>query len=353
MLFICTSYQSISYANPQDIVKKISFVTNQDSRAGIFLMNQDGSNREQLIKLEKNQYGYQIQTSGASWAFNGDSLAFSGNISTINSAIYTINSDGSNLKLLTNQTDDYEFNISPAWSPDGKKITFVSQRDGGSEIYVMNSDGSGQTRLTNDLKQNENPAWHPDGTKIAFVSRREGRDLIYVMNSDGTNQVRLIKPPGSEVSPTWSSDANPAWSPDGALIAFSRGCEIYIANSDGLKEKPVKGLPRTMCANDPTWSPDGQYLAFTVNSGVSGTEIFRINLANGILKQVTDNTFMDQEPNWQPYSISELQVILEEKKAAAKLASGKKITITCVKGKLTKKVTAVKPTCPAGYKVKK
>ncbi len=340
-------------------------------------MNQDGSNREPLIKLDENPFGYKIQTSDPSWSINGDSIAFTGNISTINLAIYSVYSDGSNLKLLTNQSNSSEYNISPAWSPDGKKIAFVSERDGGREIYVMNSDGSAQTRLTMGLMENNNPAWNPDGTKIAFVSRREGRDLIYVMNSDGTNQVRLIKPPGSEVSPSWASDANPSWSPDGSLIAFSRGCEIFISSSDGSKERLVAGIPKTMCVDHPTWSPDSLNLAFTVNSGVLGTEIFKINLANGMLIQITNNSIQDQQPNWQPYSASELQVFMEEKRAiaelkatqeaeakavaeklaaekiaAAKLASAKKSTITCVKGKLTKKVTAVKPKCPVGYKKK-
>ena len=67
----------------------------------------------------------------------------------------------------------------PAWSPDGTKIAFTTDRDGNFEIYVMNADGTGQTRLTNNAAADDEPAWSPDGSKIAFTSRprRQLRDL--------------------------------------------------------------------------------------------------------------------------------------------------------------------------------
>lgn len=99
----------------------------------------------------------------------------------------------------------------PAWSPDGAKIVFYSDRDGASEIYVMNADGPGQTRLTNNPSQDLLPALSPDGAKIAFVSNRDGTDLwdpsaheIYVMNADGSNQTRLTNNTWADSSPTWS-----------------------------------------------------------------------------------------------------------------------------------------------------
>src|SRR2546422_11400320 len=79
-----------------------------------------------------------------------------------------------------------------AWPPDGTKIAFRSDRDGNSEIYVMNEDGTSQTRLTNDPGFDYKPAWSPDRTKIAFSSDRDGNHAIYVMNADGTNQTREI-----------------------------------------------------------------------------------------------------------------------------------------------------------------
>ena len=74
---------------------------------------------------------------------------------------------------------------SPSWSSDGGRIAFDSLRDGNGEIYVMNADGSGQTRLTDDPGFDGSPSWSPDGSRIAFQSFRDGdaNPEIYVMNT--------------------------------------------------------------------------------------------------------------------------------------------------------------------------
>ena len=368
VVFLFFSSSGTSYANENEFIKKLTFVSNEEGRWQIFLINQDGTNRQPLIKLEKNQFGYPISTGGATWSPDGTALAFHGNLTSLGPAIYTINSDGTGLKQLTNLINEGDYNINPTWSPDGKRIAFVSERDGGREIYVMNTDGSLQTRLTKGLGNADSPAWSPDGSQIAFVSRRDGRDQIYLMKPDGSNQTKLIN--------SDAFDGNPSWSPDSSSIAFDRGGEIFVVTFDGKLRRVYSSS--TMAGFDPTWSPDGQSLAFT-GSGVMRTEIFSINLTSTKLTRITENTFDDQQPSWQPFSQKEVQILLEykaaaelkakqeaEAKAAAELKAkqeaeakaaaakaAKKTTITCVKGKLTKKVTAVKPKCPNGYKVKK
>ncbi len=92
---------------------------------------------------------------------------------------------------LTNNSPNY---ARPSWSAERNSIAFQSDRDGNWEIYVMNADGSNQTRLTNNPAVDEWPFWSPDGTKIAFDSDRDCKneiDEIYVMNTDGSNQTRL------------------------------------------------------------------------------------------------------------------------------------------------------------------
>jgi dipeptidyl aminopeptidase/acylaminoacyl peptidase len=84
-------------------------------------------------------------------------------------------------------------------------LAFASDRDGNSEIYVMNTDGSGQTRLTVDDADDYWPSWSPDGKKITFPSDRDGNSEIYVMNTDGSSPTRLTNDDAYDFYPSWSS----------------------------------------------------------------------------------------------------------------------------------------------------
>jgi len=136
-----------------------------------------------------------------------------------------MDSEGTNRVRLT---DDPAEDWFPSWSTDGKRIAFVSKRDGDFEIYSMDSDGSHQRNLTRNPATDNTPAWSPDGKKIAFWSSRDGGG-IFLMDSDGSHIQRLTNN---------DSDFYPAWSGDGKKIFFdsSRDAyqpQIYTMNSDG------------------------------------------------------------------------------------------------------------------------
>lgn len=149
-----------------------------------------------------------------------------------------------------------------------------------SQVYVMNTDGSGRRKLTSRFLTATSPNWSPDGQKIAFG----GNGDIYVMNADGSAQRRLIRTAGY--------DSNPAWSPDGRKIAF-RGertgyvWDIYVMNADGTARRR---LTRTGFCDSPAWSPDGRWIAFsrTRGSGQRGTveidRMVRMEVASGRLR---------------------------------------------------------------------
>jgi TolB protein len=147
----------------------------------------------------------------------------------------------------------------PTDSLDCTKIAFATDRDGNSEIYVMNIDGTNPVNLTKNAARDHNPSWSPDGKQIAFVSYRDGHQEIYVMNAcDGTNQVRL-----TFSEPLMAYD--PAWSPDGTKIAFTLGDEskisqIHVMNADGTGI--IKLSPPGAIDLRPSWSPDGTQIAF-------------------------------------------------------------------------------------------
>ena len=143
-----------------------------------------------------------------------------------NYEIYVMNADGSGQTRLTTSNYDDKW---PSWSPDGTKIIFLRDLGGNWEIYAMNVDGSGQTRLTNNNQADGSPAWSPDGTKITFSRDLSDSWEIFVMNADGSGQTRL----------TYNNfdDGHSSWSPDGTKIVFlserDDNYEIYVMNVDG------------------------------------------------------------------------------------------------------------------------
>jgi Tol biopolymer transport system component len=99
-------------------------------------------------------------------------------------------------------------NFAPAWSPNGKQIAFNSRRDGVFQIYVMNADGSDQTRLTTDGTADFIPTWSPNGTHIAFMQLLGETDFeIFAMHADGTGQVNLTEHPAVDRFPDWGRGA--------------------------------------------------------------------------------------------------------------------------------------------------
>ena len=150
----------------------------------IWIMNADGSNKTQIKQLKgSNPY----------FTPDGRSIVFSWEFEDKSSAISIANVDGTNITRLT-QNNSREWH--PEVSPDGKQITFMSDRDGNFEIYVMNIDGSNQKRLTNSSIDDWYPSWSPDSSQIIF-SNTTGTDkksrIIYVMNKDGSAVQKIIE----------------------------------------------------------------------------------------------------------------------------------------------------------------
>ena len=223
---------------------KIVFASWRDESFDIYVMNADGSNQ---TRLTNNPAGW---NGCPCFSPDGTKIAFKSNRDG-NAEFYVMNADGSDQTRLTNNLVADEmtliFGSSPCFSPDGTMIAFDSERDGDYEIYVMNADGSDQTRLTNNPTYDRYPCFSPDGTKIAFMSSRDGDYEIYVMNADGSNQTRL----------TNNGGLNPCFSPDGTKIAFvsdrDGNAEIYVMNADGSNQTRLTN--NSAGEYSPSWGP--------------------------------------------------------------------------------------------------
>jgi TolB protein len=252
--------------------------------------------------------------------------------------IWTARSDGTRADNVTaesvaNETD-------PTWSPDGKRIAFVSDRAGNSDIYVMNADGASVTQLTDVLSNESDPAWSPDGSMIAYASGSSSDECvapgdlckkadIFVSNADGSGARQVAFGAGLDVGPTWAPDGSmiafarvirstpappgpnpepatdrgiylirpdgtgqkrltgrdpsvgddlsPDWSPDGREIVFARGGYIHVMNTDGSGVENLAGNERTATLYaNPAWSPDGTKIVFE-QLGVGPFEILTMN----------------------------------------------------------------------------
>ena len=236
-------------------------------------------------------------------------IAFSSNRDG-NLEIYVMDADGGNLRRLTKNSDADTF---PSWSPDGKRIVFLSDRDGHvdlqhgapiPEIYVMDADGGNQQNLTNNPNADRSPSWSPDGKRIAFMSDKNGNYDIYVMDADGSNQQSLTNHP--------FSDRNPSWSPDGAHIVFSARREdhfenkfsitheVYVMDADG-------GNQRRLTENrnndwEPSWSPDGKRIAFASDrkGNIEKFDIYVMDTDGGNQHNLTQHRAWDGAPTWSP-----------------------------------------------------
>jgi Tol biopolymer transport system component len=202
-----------------------------------------------------------------SWSPNGRTMYFTGEVQDPQSDLYTIRPDGSGLHRLTT---DLSFELQPRWSPDGRRIAFVRTPDGeqGFAIGVMNADGRGMRILHRCAFTCRSPAWSPDGRLVLFA---EG---------DVRVRLKVVAAAGGKTRTIGVGD-NPAWSRSRGLIAYDLGA-IYVAGPSGAHPR-VAASPRSEADSysNPAWSPDGATLAFvrTHTCGPSGCEDYSILLA--------------------------------------------------------------------------
>lgn len=239
------------------------------------------------------------------WSPDGARITFSSNryryldifvMRADGSAVVQLTSDPfSAIYLLRSPTDVWS-----RWSPDGRRIAFASGRDNSymasvaMNIYLMDPDGSHVIRLTRSRGSSNQPAWSPDGRRIAFTSNRDFDFHIYAMDWDGSNVIRLTD--------THGTDDQPTWSPDGHRIAFTSkrdgNTNIYVMDADGTNVVQLTTGQNEVASFMAAWSPDGRRIAFASNRD-GKVNIYTMAPDGSDVVQLT-NTNMNTMPAWSP-----------------------------------------------------
>lgn len=295
---------------------KLLFASDHISNSEIYVMDVDYEAAVEPSNLHRyfKQLTYSSNNIEPAWSPDGGRIAFLSYRSGLRE-LYVMNADGSASRQITNPT---HHEVSQhTWSPDGKRIAYVSWLGGfGTNIFVMNDDGTGMTNLTSfygigtPADEGMGPSWSPDSEHIAFISNPRGRYQIHIMKSDGTELTRLdnrICPdPRTEYGSKghWVPHRSLAWSPDGTRIAFTCGDSyLYLVDPSGTNQTSLYACDDPIAS--PTWSPDSMRVAFTCGLSMTSYSLYVINIVDGEVTRITDERPdeiqpYDLNPSWSP-----------------------------------------------------
>ena len=272
--------------------------SSSDGNNDIYIMGCDGANQVNLT-------GHKAEDKQPSWGGN-DLLAFSSNRGTSedgeeNFDIYLL--DVESLKV-SRLTTDAAADESPALSPSGDQVAFVSHRDGNAEIYVLDIAEDTLTSVSNNAAEDLEPSWSPDGSRLAFASNRDGDFDIYIANADGYEPLNLtnaVDKDGAAINERWPDFGVYEGAEVVAFASDSTGnWEIYtFSNAEGFLRITDSDASDT----SPSWSPSGEEIVFHTSRNVEDghLDVFRITEQGEHGRNLTKSDSTDDvNPDWEP-----------------------------------------------------
>ncbi len=262
------------------------------SRGRLYSVDSDGANTHVVSPPEADTFS-------PAWAPDAHSFAYTA-LSEDGWGSIVVQDRATGRRRTVTPTTEY-LNLSADYSPDGGTLVFSRGWDEGTQLFSYNlaQDCCLQRLTVGRLSDNLSPAFSPDGRRIAFESNRVGLAQIYIMSADGTNQ-ELFAPYDYGVT---GDSHSPAWSPDGLNLAFHRTVagspQIFVMGTRGRSVRQLTSAGRN---EDPTWAPDGRHLAYKSNR-TGAEQIWVIDIETGRVRQLT-RLGQTRMPNWSP-SITE------------------------------------------------